>query len=151
AIDSGTQSAKNNPDLQLLLSRSKEYVKDLGPLKDYTILALSNLLSANVDSGLKHSLSMGYHEDTKTKTAFMQVLTNILNQGTEFEGLAENAMDDRFDKLVELITDSDLSIALSLCEVCPVSDIDEVSQVLFAVFDSRHKTMSLLKAIIEKE
>ncbi|CAJ0836147.1 20802_t:CDS:10 [Entrophospora sp. SA101] len=151
AIDSGTQSAKNNPDLQLLLSRSKEYVKDLGPLKDYTILALSNLLSANVDSGLKHSLSMGYHEDTKTKTAFMQVLTNILNQGTEFEGLAENAMDDRFDKLVELITDSDLSIALSLCEVCPVSDIDEVSRVLLAVFDSRHQTMPLLKAIIEKE
>ncbi|CAH1760475.1 9376_t:CDS:10 [Entrophospora sp. SA101] len=151
AIDSGTQSTKNNHDLQLLLSRSKEFVKDLGPLKDYAILALSNLLSANVDSGLKHSLSMGYHEDTKTKTAFMQVLTNILNQGTEFEGLAENAMNDRFDKLVELITDSDLSIALSLCEVCPVSDIDEVSQVLFAVFDSRHKTMSLLKAIIEKE
>ncbi|CAJ0757831.1 14704_t:CDS:2, partial [Entrophospora sp. SA101] len=101
AIDSGTQSTKNNHDLQLLLSRSKEFVKDLGPLKDYAILALSNLLSANVDSGLKHSLSMGYHEDTKTKTAFMQVLTNILNQGTEFEGLAENAMNDRFDKLVE--------------------------------------------------
>jgi hypothetical protein len=74
-------------------------------LKDYTILALSNLLSANVDSGLKYSLSMGYHEDTKTKTAFMQVLTNILNQGTEFEGLAENAMNDRFDKLVEVFND----------------------------------------------
>jgi hypothetical protein len=44
-----------------------------------------------------------------------------------------------------------LSIALSLCEVCPVSDIDEVSRVLLAVFDSRYKTMSLLKATIEKE
>ncbi|CAI2172941.1 5991_t:CDS:10 [Funneliformis geosporum] len=151
AIDSGTHSAKNNTDLQMLLSKSKEYVKDLGPLKDYTILALSNLLSANVDSGLKYSLSMGYHEDTKTRTAFMQVLTNILNQGTEFEGLAENAMKDRYDKLVELITESDLNIALSLCEVCPVSDIDEVAKTLLAVFDSRNKTMSLLKAIIEKE
>ncbi|CAG8508989.1 2177_t:CDS:10 [Funneliformis mosseae] len=151
AIDSGTHSAKNNSDLQMLLSKSKEYVKDLGPLKDYTILALSNLLSANVDSGLKYSLSMGYHEDTKTRTAFMQVLTNILNQGTEFEGLAENAMKDRYEKLVELITESDLNIALSLCEVCPVSDIDEVAKTLLAVFDSRNKTMSLLKAIIEKE
>jgi hypothetical protein len=78
----------------------------LGPLKDYTILALSNLLSANVDSGLKYSLSMGYHEDTKTRTAFMQVLTNILNQGTEFEGLAENAMKDRYEKLVEVFDDT---------------------------------------------
>ncbi|RIA90709.1 hypothetical protein C1645_875920 [Glomus cerebriforme] len=151
AIDSGTHSAKNNQDLQMLLSKSKEYVKDLGPLKDYTILALSNLLSANVDSGLKYSLSMGYHEDTKTRTAFMQVLTNILNQGTEFEGLAENAMKDRYEKLVESITESDLNIALSLCEVCPVSDIDVVSKTLLAVFDSRNKTMPLLKAIIEKE
>ncbi|EXX73089.1 Ira2p [Rhizophagus irregularis DAOM 197198w] len=145
AIDSGTHSAKNNQDLQMLLS------KDLGPLKDYTILALSNLLSANVDSGLKYSLSMGYHEDTKTRTAFMQVLTNILNQGTEFEGLAENAMKDRYEKLVELVTESDLNIALSLCEVCPVSDIDIVSKTLLAVFDSRNKTMPLLKAIVEKE
>ena len=32
----------------------------------------------------------------------MQVLTNILNQGTEFEGLAENAMKDRYEKLVEV-------------------------------------------------
>ncbi|CAG8690559.1 16645_t:CDS:2, partial [Dentiscutata heterogama] len=149
AIDSGTHSARNNQDLQMLLTRSREYVKDLGPLKDYTILALSNLLSANVDSGLKFSLSMGYHEDTKTRTAFMQVLTNILNQGTEFEGLAENAMNDRYDRL--LMTESDLNIALSLCEVCPVSDIDDVSRVLLSVFDSRNKTMPLLKGVIEKE
>ncbi|CAG8574310.1 8733_t:CDS:10, partial [Diversispora eburnea] len=151
AIDSGTHSAKNNQDLQMLLSKSREYVKDLGPLKDYTILALSNLLSANVESGLKYSLSMGYHEDSKTRTAFMQVLTNILNQGTEFEGLAENAMNDRYDKLVELVTESDLNVALSLCKVCPVSGIDEVARMLLAVFDSRNKAMPLLKAIIEKE
>ncbi|ORY04201.1 hypothetical protein K493DRAFT_311429 [Basidiobolus meristosporus CBS 931.73] len=149
AIDNGR--AKNNPDLQSLLSKSKEYCKDLGPLKDYTILALSNLLSANIDSGLKYSLSMGYHDDPKTRTAFMQVLTNILNQGTEFEGLAESSMTDRYDKLVELITDDDLVIALSLCEVCPVPDIDELASVLLAIFDTRGNTMKLMKAVIERE
>ncbi|CAG8450213.1 2329_t:CDS:10 [Ambispora leptoticha] len=151
AIDSGSHSAKNNQDLQMLLSRSKEYVKDLGPLKDYTILALSNLLSANVDAGLKYSLSMGYHEDTKTRTAFMQVLTNILKQGTEFDGLAENAINDQYARLVELVTGSDLSIVLSLCEVCPVCDIDEVAQMLLTIFESRRRTMALMKAVIEKE
>jgi hypothetical protein len=49
------------------------------------------------------------------------------------------------------MTESDLNITLSLCEVCPVSDIDEVSKTLLAVFESRNKTMPLLKAIIEKE
>ena len=86
----------------MLLTRSREYVKDLGPLKDYTILALSNLISANVESGLQYSLQMGYHDDAKTRSAFMEVLTNILNQGAEFEGLAENAINDRYNKLVEV-------------------------------------------------
>ncbi|CAG8520644.1 15640_t:CDS:10, partial [Funneliformis caledonium] len=151
AIDSGTHSAKNNQDLQMLLSKSKEYVKDLGPLKEYTILALSNLLSANVDSGLKFSLSMGYHEDSKTRTAFMQVLTNILNQGTEFEGLDENAMKERYNRLVEVVTNSDLDIALSLCEVCHVSEQDESTKVLISVFDSQNKLYPFFKVLFENE
>lgn len=74
----------------------------MAPLKNYTILALSNLLSANVDAGLKYSFSMGYHEDTPTRSAFMEVLTNILNQGTEFETLAETGMTDRYVKLIDV-------------------------------------------------
>lgn len=129
--------------------QSKEYVKDLGPLKDYTILALSNLLSANVESGLRFSLSMGYHEDSKTRTAFMQVLTNILNQGAEFEGLDENAMKERYNRLVEVVTNSDFDIALSLCEVS--TEQDELSKVLVVVFDSQNKLLDFLKAILVNE
>ncbi|CAG8444039.1 5054_t:CDS:10 [Acaulospora morrowiae] len=151
AIDSGTHSAKNNQDLQMLLSKSKEYVKDLGPLKDYTIIALSNLLSANVDSGLKYSLSMGYHEDTKTRTAFMLVLRNILHRGTEFEGLGENAVKDRYERLVEVITSSDLEIALSLCEVYQGPDAEEFVRVMAAVFESRDRFLELLEKIFDKE
>ncbi|KAI8647143.1 hypothetical protein BD408DRAFT_358792 [Parasitella parasitica] len=124
---------------------------ELAPLKNYTILALSNLLSANVDAGLKYSFSMGYHEDTRTRSAFMEVLTNILNQGTEFETLAETVMTDRYEKLIDMLVQSDLRIVLSLCEVCPSSDIDDVANALLACFASRNKTMSLLKAVIERE
>src|SRR5436190_9281264 len=118
--------------------QSKEYVKDLGPLKDYTILALSNLLSANVDSGLKFSLTMAYHEDSKTRTAFMQVLTNILNQGVEFEGLTENAMKERYERLVNVFTRPHSDFALSLCEVCPVGEQENLAEVLIVAFDSRN-------------
>ena len=34
----------------------------------------------------------------------MEVLTKILQQGTEFETLAETALADRFERLVELVT-----------------------------------------------
>ncbi|KAI9491357.1 hypothetical protein BDB00DRAFT_874401 [Zychaea mexicana] len=135
----------------MLVNKNKESATILAPLKNYTILALSNLLSANVDAGLKYSLSMGYHEDTRTRTAFMQVLTNILNQGTEFETLAETVMTDRYEKLVDMLVEFDLNIALSLCDVCPSSDIDEVANVLLACFASRGKTLVLLEAVIEKE
>ncbi|RUS29150.1 hypothetical protein BC938DRAFT_480989 [Jimgerdemannia flammicorona] len=104
AMEAG-QLIGNNKTMQntsLLNRQSPDTVKDLGPLKEYTILALSNLLSANVDSGLRYSLTMAYHDDTKTRTAFMQVLTNILNQGAEFETLAENVMIDRYEKLVDV-------------------------------------------------
>ncbi|KAI9476257.1 MAG: hypothetical protein EXX96DRAFT_293488 [Benjaminiella poitrasii] len=124
---------------------------EIAPLKNYTILALSNLLSANVDAGLKYSFSMGYHEDTRTRSAFMEVLTNILNQGTEFETLAETVMTDRYEKVIDMLVQDDLNIALTLCDNCASSDIDDVANVLLSCFASRNKTMVLLKAVIEKE
>lgn len=73
-----------------------------GPLKESTVNAISNLLSANVEVGLRSTLAMGYHEDSRTRSAFIQVLSNILNQGAQFDTLAENIMLDRYDKLVEV-------------------------------------------------
>ena len=120
-------------------------------MKDYTILALSNLLSANIESGLKFSLSMGYHEDPKTRAAFMQVLTNILYQGTEFESLAENIKSSRYDKLVDLLFENDMAIALSLCEVAPASDVDALSSLLLQLMEYRGVSKSFLKGLIDSE
>ncbi|KAI8983424.1 hypothetical protein BDB01DRAFT_790689 [Pilobolus umbonatus] len=119
--------------------------------KNYTILAFSNLLSANVDAGLKYSFSMGYHEDTRTRSAFMEVLSNILNQGTEFDTLSETVMTDRYEKLIDMLVQPDLNIALSICEVCSSSDIDDVAHVLLACFASRNKAMVIVKSAIERE
>lgn len=64
---------------------------------------------------------MGYHKDPQTRAAFMEVLTKILQQGTEFETLAETALADRFERLVELVTmigdKGDLPIAMALASV----------------------------------
>ena len=65
---------------------------------------MSNLLSANIDSGLMHSIGLGYHKDLQTRAAFMEVLTKILQQGTEFDTLAETVLADRFEQLVQLVT-----------------------------------------------
>ena len=132
-------------------SKSPEVVKDLSQLKESTILALSNLLSANIDCGLKYCLGVGYHEDPKTRTAFMQVLTNILTQGAEFEGLADTYVADRYQKMLDLLFESDLSITLALCEACPASDLDDLAALLLTLFESRNQTTTLLKMLIERE
>ena len=51
-----------------------------------------------------HSIGLGYHKDLQTRAAFMEVLTKILQQGTEFNTLAETVLADRFEQLVQLVT-----------------------------------------------
>jgi neurofibromin 1 len=69
---------------------------------DLTITILSNLLSANIDVGLKHSLSIGYHDNPDIRTAFVRVLYNILVQGTEFNNLSDAAVNEKYDALLEV-------------------------------------------------
>jgi len=143
-------------ELSTLLSKSKDYVRWMGPLKDYSILALSNLLSSNLDIGLKYSLPLGYHEDTKTRAAFMQIFTNILNQVSDFDDLSEEnkekVMKERYKKLIDLFVDPDLTLPLALCEVAPVGDIDEIAQIILALFKNNPDlTITLIMAIVEKE
>lgn len=69
---------------------------------ELAISALSNLLSANIDVGLKHSLSIGYHEDLDIRTAFVKVLCNILIQGSEFNNLSDVAVNQKYDELLEV-------------------------------------------------
>ncbi|XP_061682384.1 neurofibromin isoform X4 [Syngnathoides biaculeatus] len=127
----------------------------LASLRHCTILAMSNLLNANVDSGLMHSIGLGYHKDLQTRATFMEVLTKILQQGTEFDTLAETVLADRFERLVELVTmmgdQGELPIAMALANVVPGSQWDELARVLVTLFDSRHLLYQLLWNMFSKE
>lgn len=72
------------------------------PNSDLAITILSNLLSANIDVGLKHSLSIGYHDNVEIRTAFVRVLYNILIQGTEFSNLTDSAVSEKYEELLEV-------------------------------------------------
>lgn len=93
---------KNSRDLYNLSVKPSDTYQYWAPLKDLAVAAISNLLSANVDVGLKATLAMGYHDDPKTRTSFIQVLSNILNQGAQFDTLAENIITDRYEQLVQV-------------------------------------------------
>lgn len=68
----------------------------------------------------------------------MEVLTKILQQGTEFDTLAETALADRFERLVELVTmmgdQGELPIAMALANVVPCSQWVGTFVVNFCLF-----------------
>jgi neurofibromin 1 len=97
-----TTMASKDPSAKTFSSANNDSYQDINQMKEMTIMAMSHLLSANVDAGLKFSLSMSYDDDHETRKAFMQVLTNILDQGAEFETLAESVITDRYEKLIDV-------------------------------------------------
>jgi hypothetical protein len=106
-------------------------------------------LAANIDSGLQYFVTMGYHEDFETRTAFLKVIANILNQGTEFDQTGEES--EKYEKLVELLIEPDLSVVLALCEATQITEADEVAGLLIRLYESYEKTIPLLKASIDYE
>ncbi|XP_064460461.1 neurofibromin-like isoform X2 [Ornithodoros turicata] len=127
----------------------------LGELRTCTIQAMSNLLSANIDSGLMHSIGLGYHKDLQTRAAFMEVLTKILQQGTEFDMLAETVLADRYEQLVQLVTmigdKGELPIAMALASVVVTPQMDELARVFVTLFDAKHLLSPLLWNMFYKE
>ena len=69
-------SAKGDPKA----FRNKQLMRHVSCLKEATIVAMSNMLVANIDSGLSHAIAMGYHQDLLTRGSFVESLAAILKQ-----------------------------------------------------------------------
>lgn len=127
----------------------------LQSLRNATVQAMSNLLSANIDAGLTHSIDLGYNGVLQTRTAFMEVLTQTLIQGAAFDTLAETATADRYDQLVALLTiiteKGELPIAMALANVVTTSQLDELAKVLVTIFDAKNLLSPLLWNIFYRE
>lgn len=86
-----------------------------------------------------NSVDLGYNHDLQTRAAFMEVLTKILQQGTEFDTLAETVLADRFEQLVQLATmisdKGELPIAMALANVVTTSQMVSVNTVINIIFN----------------
>ncbi|KAI1139653.1 GTPase [Hypoxylon sp. FL0543] len=123
---------------------------EAGSTSELAITILSNLLSANIDVGLKYSLSIGYNENIEIRTAFVKVLYNILLQGTEFSSLSDKAVNEKYDELLELLT-HDMNLAVAISTVCPSSEVEELTISMLNIFESRGRTFELMEALIKQE
>lgn len=101
------------------------------------------------------STDLGYNRDLQTRAAFMEVLTKILQQGTEFDTLAETVLADRYEQLVQLVTmisdKGELPIAMALANVVTTNQMDELARVFVTLFDAKHLLSPLLWNMFYRE
>ena len=112
---------------------------------------LFNLLNANVDVGLKHCLALGYHQDPMLRRAFLQLLISLLQHGALFIGVTPKRITPAAKPYLDCLVSPNLAFALAVCESCPANEVDEISQLLFRVFEERGLLLSLLKVLVERE
>ncbi|GAP90127.1 putative GTPase-activator protein for Ras-like [Rosellinia necatrix] len=124
--------------------------EEVGSTSALAITILSNLLSANIDVGLKHSLSIGYHENIEIRTAFVKVLYNILVQGTEFSTLSDKAVNEKYNALLQLLT-QDMGLVIAISSACPSHEVEELTVALLNIFESRGLAFELMEALIKQE
>ena len=116
------------------------------------MVILSNLLASNIDVGLKHCLSLGYHADPSCRSAFIHIMSNLLKTGTRFGGLGDPQNQARRPTpYLDVLVEDNLAFAVAICEVCPASEVDELLALLFKSLEAKASLISLIKVMIEKE
>ncbi|KAK3397174.1 putative RasGAP group protein [Sordaria brevicollis] len=119
-------------------------------MSDLSITIMSNLLSANIDVGLKAALNVGYHQHSEIRIAFVKVLYNILVQGAEFNNLSSTAVTEKYHELLGFLT-TDTTLAMAMGAVCPSHEVDELTIALLSIYESRGQSFVLLEALIKQE
>ena len=123
------------------------------------ITAISNLLSSNVDVGLKHCLAMGYHAKPEIRSAFMQVMIRALRNGAPIAGSGSSggaASSKRQSVLgrpfIDALNVGNMALAVACVEVCPVGpEVDDMSTLLFRVMEAKGLLLPFLRVLIERE
>ncbi|OCH94514.1 hypothetical protein OBBRIDRAFT_722708 [Obba rivulosa] len=122
-----------------------------GELRELLIVGLASLISANTESGVKHTLPYAYEGDPVKRSIFAQVFTRVLAQGANFSSQGTEPIVSRQSRLCELVKGPDLILALTVCEICPAGEVDNMIAVLLNIFDTRSSLMGLLRMMIDLE
>jgi neurofibromin 1 len=105
-----------------------------------------------MDVGLKHCLTLGYHENPLLRNAFLQLTSSILRTATPFGGLESQVTQSSDPRpFLDALVSDNLAFAVAICEVCPLPEVDEMLALLFRSAEAKGNLLSLVKVMLEKE
>eukprot|EP00118_Oscarella_pearsei_P012253 m.88991 g.88991 ORF g.88991 m.88991 type:complete len:2691 (+) comp36590_c0_seq4:57-8129(+) len=129
--------------------------RHLGGIRVHAVTAMSNLLSANIETGLVHALGLAYNEDVATRVTFMEVLTKVLKQGTEFGTLSESVLTDRYSQLMDIVTTRDeqgqMPVVMSLVDAVQPLQLEDLLRIVLIVCDSKDCLAEFVSPIFAEE
>lgn len=117
----GALEKATSPDVDSLNDRASgqsrpapSTTKEQGNVRELAITGISNMLSANIDAGLRHCLSMGYHDDPRMRATFALIFTRVLRQGVRFDSLEPVSSQPRRSRLCEVRLSVSLKVFLTI-------------------------------------
>jgi len=83
----------------------------------------------------------------------MRLLTAVLQRGARFGGLAVKRLSTTPKPYLELLTSDsgNLALAVAVCESSSPNEVDEISLLLFRVFEAKGNCLGLVKVLAERE
>ncbi|KAJ5080657.1 inhibitory regulator protein ira1-related [Anaeramoeba ignava] len=120
-------------------------------ISQHVINIISNLLNSNVNIGLKHALPLGYFSDTEIRASFLDVFTNILKQGTEFNFVVETN-ESKYRSLIRMLLDNDLHLLRTIFVAIPSLENNDLFILsILRIIEVNGASIDLLHWIFEKE
>ena len=107
-------------------------------VRELVIKGLARLISANAESGVKHSLAVAYEPDPLKKLIFTKVFSRVMGQGTKLDTPEISAPVAARSRLLEMIKGPDVR----LCSPWPVC--------WFLIFVTDHDRVGNLRDVPRK-
>ncbi|OAV98832.1 hypothetical protein PTTG_10958 [Puccinia triticina 1-1 BBBD Race 1] len=138
--------------LQRELASITREIVELAGFREQTMHCLVKLMAANIDPAFRYFVNMFHHPDNRIKQANIQILWEVVKEGGHLlPDLVKPVRPSGLDKIVDMITRPDLTLALAICKVCGSADFEEMTEVILNIFDHRKGVIKFLKASIERE